>query len=103
MALLEPKQNIYLVKALFGILMLIPQSQAYDQLSKRLLPVTCIATLPEECDRKKEEKKIDPKEKGRLASEEEELVNIFMSTQRHLEEYYQSTTAEPQFQTTSKS
>jgi vacuole morphology and inheritance protein 14 len=40
--LLEPHKNPYLLKTLYGILMLLPQSSAYDKLSKRL---ECVNTL----------------------------------------------------------
>jgi vacuole morphology and inheritance protein 14 len=34
--LLEPMKNIYLIKTLYGILMLLPQGKAYQALAKRL-------------------------------------------------------------------
>lgn len=40
--LLEPQQHPYLLKALYGILMLLPQSAAYSKLQNRL---QCISTL----------------------------------------------------------
>jgi len=43
--LLEPAKEIYLLKALYGILMLLPQSTAYDKLNKRLQCVNTLALL----------------------------------------------------------
>jgi vacuole morphology and inheritance protein 14 len=40
--LLEPHKYPYLLKTLYGILMLLPQSPAYDKLNKRL---ECVHTL----------------------------------------------------------
>jgi len=42
MQLLEPQQHPYLLKTLYGILMLLPQSGAYAKLQNRL---HCISTL----------------------------------------------------------
>ena len=36
MQLLDPETNCYLVRALYGILMLLPQSEAFDTLKRRL-------------------------------------------------------------------
>merc|ERR1711964_444840 len=41
-ALLEPAENPYLVKTLFGILMLLPQSSAFEDLHKRLKSVNTL-------------------------------------------------------------
>eukprot|EP01012_Entosiphon_sulcatum_P051791 TRINITY_DN7112_c0_g1_i1.p1 TRINITY_DN7112_c0_g1~~TRINITY_DN7112_c0_g1_i1.p1 ORF type:complete len:660 (-),score=154.50 TRINITY_DN7112_c0_g1_i1:115-2094(-) len=41
--LLEPQQHPYLIKALFGILMLLPQSSAYDLLKNRLKSVATLS------------------------------------------------------------
>eukprot|EP01004_Peranema_trichophorum_P010272 NODE_9047_length_624_cov_29.235529_g8419_i0.p1 GENE.NODE_9047_length_624_cov_29.235529_g8419_i0~~NODE_9047_length_624_cov_29.235529_g8419_i0.p1 ORF type:complete len:151 (+),score=31.68 NODE_9047_length_624_cov_29.235529_g8419_i0:46-453(+) len=41
--LLEPSQNPYLVKTLFGILMLLPQSSAYELLKNRLKSVSTLS------------------------------------------------------------
>jgi len=40
--LLEPQKHSYLLKTLYGLLMLLPQSTAYSKLSKRL---ECVNTL----------------------------------------------------------
>ena len=45
LALLEPEENPYLVKALYGILMLLPQSSAFDDLHKRLKSVNTLCNL----------------------------------------------------------
>ena len=36
MLLLDPSKNIYLVKTLYGILMILPQGKAFTALNKRL-------------------------------------------------------------------
>eukprot|EP01064_Diplonema_japonicum_P010068 TRINITY_DN1741_c2_g4_i1.p1 TRINITY_DN1741_c2_g4~~TRINITY_DN1741_c2_g4_i1.p1 ORF type:complete len:674 (+),score=173.09 TRINITY_DN1741_c2_g4_i1:134-2155(+) len=45
LALLEPNENPYLIKALFGVLMLLPQSTAFDDLHKRLKSVNTVCNL----------------------------------------------------------
>ena len=45
MALLEPEENPFLVKTLFGLLMLLPQSNAFDDLHKRLKSVNTLCNL----------------------------------------------------------
>eukprot|EP01060_Flectonema_neradi_P026722 TRINITY_DN3596_c0_g1_i1.p1 TRINITY_DN3596_c0_g1~~TRINITY_DN3596_c0_g1_i1.p1 ORF type:complete len:710 (+),score=133.44 TRINITY_DN3596_c0_g1_i1:94-2130(+) len=45
LALLEPEENPYLIKALYGILMLLPQSSAFDDLHKRLKSVNTLCNL----------------------------------------------------------
>eukprot|EP01059_Diplonema_ambulator_P019619 TRINITY_DN33242_c0_g1_i1.p1 TRINITY_DN33242_c0_g1~~TRINITY_DN33242_c0_g1_i1.p1 ORF type:complete len:689 (+),score=261.47 TRINITY_DN33242_c0_g1_i1:58-2067(+) len=45
LALLEPEKNPYLVKTLFGVLMLLPQSTAFDDLHKRLKSVNTVCNL----------------------------------------------------------
>eukprot|EP01063_Lacrimia_lanifica_P034429 TRINITY_DN6366_c0_g2_i1.p1 TRINITY_DN6366_c0_g2~~TRINITY_DN6366_c0_g2_i1.p1 ORF type:complete len:740 (+),score=252.70 TRINITY_DN6366_c0_g2_i1:106-2325(+) len=45
LALLEPEDNPYLVKTLFGILMLLPQSPAFHDLHKRLKSVNTVCSL----------------------------------------------------------
>eukprot|EP00756_Hemistasia_phaeocysticola_P050677 Hpha_TRINITY_DN25873_c0_g1::TRINITY_DN25873_c0_g1_i1::g.20006::m.20006/K15305/VAC14, TAX1BP2; vacuole morphology and inheritance protein 14 len=49
-ALLEPAENPYLVKALFGILMLLPQSSTYQSLHKRLKSVNTLCLLNNRLD-----------------------------------------------------
>ena len=43
--LLEPGKNIYLIKTLYGILMLLPQGKAYNALSKRLKSMEMLIQL----------------------------------------------------------
>ncbi len=43
--LLEPSKNIYLIKTLYGILMLLPQGKAYNSLSKRLKSIEMLIQL----------------------------------------------------------
>ncbi|EKX49911.1 hypothetical protein GUITHDRAFT_104308 [Guillardia theta CCMP2712] len=45
MQLLEPAEHPYLIKTMFGILMLLPQSEAFDILRKRLKSVPALAML----------------------------------------------------------
>eukprot|EP01062_Namystynia_karyoxenos_P070882 TRINITY_DN66279_c0_g1_i1.p1 TRINITY_DN66279_c0_g1~~TRINITY_DN66279_c0_g1_i1.p1 ORF type:complete len:682 (+),score=204.65 TRINITY_DN66279_c0_g1_i1:135-2180(+) len=49
-ALLEPTENPYLVKALFGILMLLPQSSTFEDLHKRLKSVNTLCNLHSSVD-----------------------------------------------------
>jgi hypothetical protein len=43
--LLEPLKNVYLVRTLYGILMLLPQGKAYNALAKRLKSVEILLQL----------------------------------------------------------
>ncbi len=43
--MLEPVKNIYLIKTLYGILMLLPQGKAYNALSKRLKSIDMLIQL----------------------------------------------------------
>ncbi|KAJ9444707.1 Protein VAC14-like protein [Diplonema papillatum] len=45
LGLLEPEENPYLIKTLFGVLMLLPQSTAFDDLHKRLKSVSTLCSL----------------------------------------------------------
>ena len=45
LALLEPEENPFLIKTLFGVLMLLPQSSAFDELHKRLKSVNTLCNL----------------------------------------------------------
>jgi hypothetical protein len=44
-SLLEPKRNMFLVKSLFGLLLMLPQGKAYSALYKRLKHVEVIYKL----------------------------------------------------------
>jgi len=46
--LLEPMKNIFLVKTLYGILMLLPQGKAYQALSKRLKSIEMLLHIDNE-------------------------------------------------------
>jgi vacuole morphology and inheritance protein 14 len=46
--LLDPVRNVYLIKTLYGILMLLPQGKAYQALSKRLKSVEMLLALDTE-------------------------------------------------------
>eukprot|EP01062_Namystynia_karyoxenos_P004568 TRINITY_DN1161_c0_g2_i1.p1 TRINITY_DN1161_c0_g2~~TRINITY_DN1161_c0_g2_i1.p1 ORF type:complete len:681 (+),score=207.53 TRINITY_DN1161_c0_g2_i1:172-2214(+) len=48
--LLEPRENPFLVKTLFGVLMLLPQSSAFEDLYKRLSCVNPLCNLPRTSD-----------------------------------------------------
>jgi vacuole morphology and inheritance protein 14 len=43
--LLEPVKNIYLVKTLYGILMLLPQGKAYQALAKRMKSIEMLLQI----------------------------------------------------------
>lgn len=43
--LLEPHKNIYLVKTLYGILLILPQGKAYQALSKRLKTIESLMKI----------------------------------------------------------
>lgn len=46
--LMEPMKNIFLVKTLYGILMLLPQGKAYHALSKRLKSIEMLLLIDNE-------------------------------------------------------
>jgi vacuole morphology and inheritance protein 14 len=45
MLLLDPIKNVYLVKTLYGILMILPQGKAYQALTKRLKSIEMLFQL----------------------------------------------------------
>lgn len=45
--LMEPLENIYLVKTLYGILMILPQGKAFNALSKRLKNIEMLINMDE--------------------------------------------------------
>jgi len=55
--MLEPAKNIYLIKTLYGILMLLPQGKAYNALSKRLKSIEMLIQLDNDLLYHKENKK----------------------------------------------
>jgi len=72
--LLEPTKNIYLIKALYGILMLLPQGQAFNVLSNRMCNVQALFEIENGFDNIKEEE--DNKE------EINQLIEIFLNNQK---------------------
>ena len=67
--LLQPNLNKFLVKSLFGILLLLPQGKAYKALNKRLSHVNIIYKLDNCISEQKNERKKD--------ENLENLLNIF--------------------------
>ncbi|GFS70456.1 protein VAC14 homolog [Nephila pilipes] len=55
--LLDPQQNPYLVKSLYGLLMLLPQSDAFHTLRHRLACVPNVQLMPPQKTRPKDERK----------------------------------------------
>ena len=74
--LLEPMKNIYLVKTLYGILMLLPEGDAYNALENRMKSFGMMLEL--ETEREEEEVKEDPNI--------EVYINIFTSVQKIIKE-----------------
>ena len=72
--LLEPTKNIYLIRALYGILMLLPQGQAFNILSNRMSNVQALFEIENGFDNIKEEE--DNKE------EINKLIEIFLNNQK---------------------
>ena len=72
--LLEPTKNIYLIKALYGILMLLPQGQAFNVLSNRMCNVQALFEIENGFDNINEEE--DNKE------EINQLIEIFLNNQK---------------------
>ena len=71
--LLEPSNNIYLIRALYGILMLLPQGQAFNVLSNRMNNVQTLFVIENGFDNIKEE------------DDEEEInkfIDIFLNVQK---------------------
>jgi len=57
--LLEPVKNIYLVKTLYGILMLLPQGKAYQALAKRMKSIEMLMQIDNEMVSKENKEEID--------------------------------------------
>jgi vacuole morphology and inheritance protein 14 len=55
--LLEPVKNIYLIKTLYGILMLLPQGKAYTALSKRMKSIEMLLQIDSDITGNKAEEK----------------------------------------------
>ena len=71
--LLEPTKNIYLIKALYGILMLLPQGQAFNILSNRMSNVQTLFEIENGFNNIKEE---DNKE------EINKFIEVFLNNQK---------------------
>ena len=76
--LLDPIKNIYLIKALYGILMILPQGQAYNILSNRMCNVEALLEIENGFDNIKEEE--DNME------EINKLIEIFLNNQKLIKE-----------------
>jgi vacuole morphology and inheritance protein 14 len=72
--LLDPIKNIYLIKALYGILMLLPQGQAYNILSNRMCNVEALFEIENGFNNINEEE--DDNE------EIDKLIEIFLNNQK---------------------
>lgn len=75
--LLEPRSNIYLVRTLYGILMLLPQGQAFNVLSNRMSNVQTLFEIENGFDNTKEK---DNKE------EVNKFIDIFLNAQKNKRE-----------------
>ena len=73
--LLEPIKNKYLVKTLYGILLILPQSKSYEALLKRLKPMEMILKL----DRKKFNIKIDDNNNNNINESDEEEIKKYLN------------------------
>ena len=83
MLLLHPEENIYLVKTLYGILMLLPQGKAYNILSDRLYSIKGLFKRSKEID-----SKID-QESNDLISDIDDInyfINIFIEVYQRQKE-----------------
>ena len=72
--LLDPIKNIYLIKALYGILMILPQGQAYNILSNRMCNVESLLEIENGFENINEEE--DNNE------EINKLIEIFLNNQK---------------------
>jgi vacuole morphology and inheritance protein 14 len=72
--LLDPIKNIYLIKALYGILMILPQGQAYNILSNRMCNVEALFEIENGFNNINEEE--DDNE------EIDKLIEIFLNNQK---------------------
>lgn len=85
-ALLEPAENPYLVKTLFGILMLLPQSSAFEDLHKRLKSVNTLCNL----NYRIEVLRTDGGAAPQLAAEWEGLLRHYQEVEDRKEAYFRS-------------
>ncbi|QPG77374.1 hypothetical protein FOA43_004787 [Brettanomyces nanus] len=82
--LLNPRENLYLFKCLYGLLMLLPQSNSFKVLQNRLSAIAPIANLPLEEGKSKVKKGLPD------SSNSEKLLMAFNKSQKRLDEYKQS-------------
>jgi len=73
--LLEPIKNKFLVKTLYGILLILPQSKAYEALLKRLKPMEMILKL----DRKKFNVKLDNNNNNNINENNDEEIKKYLN------------------------
>ena len=76
--LLEPKDNIFFIKTLFGILMILPQGVAFDYLSEKLSSVQTLLSIEGDIDKDEMTKKIE-KNKNEI----NKYINIFLNKQKN--------------------
>ena len=75
--LLEPSNNIYLVRTLYGILMLLPQGQAFNALSNRMSNVQTLFEIENGLDNIKEKDNVE---------EVKKFIDIFLNVQKNKRE-----------------
>ena len=71
--LLEPTNNIYLIRTLYGILMLLPQGQAFNVLSNRMSNVQTLFEIENGFDNIKEDSNKE---------EIDKFIEIFLNIQK---------------------
>ena len=71
--LLKPEHNIYLIKTLYGILMLLPQGSSFNILSNRLINIQTVLVLDNAIDDLREENHMQNINK---------YINIFLQNQK---------------------
>ena len=76
--LLEPKDNIFFIKTLFGILMILPQGVAFDYLSEKLSSVQTLLSIEGDIDKDEMTKKIE-KNKNEI----NKYINIILNKQKN--------------------
>ena len=78
MKLLEPANNIYLVKSFYGILMLLPQGVAYNNLSKRMNNIEILLEI---------EDGFNNLENIKISDEVKKFIEIFLENQKLKKEF----------------
>ena len=77
--LLAPYENIFFIKTLFGILMILPQGVAFDYLSDKLSNVQTLLKVEDEFDEEKMIKKINLNK-----NEIQNKIDIFLKKQENI-------------------